>query len=122
MKKPTTIDEYIISFPKDIQIILHQVRSTIKKAAPDAEEVISYNVPAFKLKGMLIWFAAHTNHIGLYPRASAKQAFEKDLSAYKGAKGSVQFPYNKKMPLSLIAKIVKFRVKENEEKAAMKKK
>jgi uncharacterized protein YdhG (YjbR/CyaY superfamily) len=122
MKKPVTIDEYIKNFPKDVQALLQDVRSIIKKAAPDAEEVISYSVPAFKLKGMLVWFAAHTNHIGFYPRASGKEAFEKELSAYKSSKGAVQFPFDKKIPLTLIAKIVKFRVKENEEKAAMKKK
>jgi uncharacterized protein YdhG (YjbR/CyaY superfamily) len=123
MKKPTTIDEYIISFPKDIQEILEEVRATINKAAPGATEMISYSVPAFKFKGtMLVWFAAHTKHIGLYPRGSAIEAFKKELSVYKGAKGSVQFPFDKPVPLKLIAKIVKFRVAENLAKAEMKKK
>jgi uncharacterized protein YdhG (YjbR/CyaY superfamily) len=122
MKKPQTVDEYISSFPADVQILLQSVRTTIKKAAPDAEELVSYSVPAYRLKGMLVWFAGHTNHIGFYPRPSAKEAFNKELAMYKGAKGSVQFPYDKKIPLALIAKIVKFRVNENLEKAAIKKK
>ena len=111
--KPTTIDAYIASFPADIQPILQQVRATIKEAAPMAEEVISYSMPAFKLNGMLVWFGAHTHHIGLYPRVSAIEAFKAQLADYKGAKGSVQFPFNKPMPLELISEIVKFRVAEN---------
>jgi uncharacterized protein YdhG (YjbR/CyaY superfamily) len=122
MKKPITIDEYILSFSKDIQMILEEMRATIKKAAPKAEETISYGIPAFKSKGMLVWFAAHANHIGLYPRGSAIEAFKKELSIYKSAKGSVQFPFDKKLPLGLITKIVKFRVLENEQRAAMKNK
>ena len=122
MKKPITIDEYINSFPKDVQILLQNVRETIGKAAPGAEEMISYNIPAFKWKGMLVWFAAHTKHIGFYPRASIKEVFEKELLPYKTSKGAIQFPFDKKIPLALIAKIVKFRVKENEERAATKKK
>jgi uncharacterized protein YdhG (YjbR/CyaY superfamily) len=111
--KPTSIDAYIASFPADIRQILAQVRATIKDAAPMAEEVISYSMPAFKLNGMLVWFGAHTNHIGLYPRVSAIEAFKVQLADYKGAKGSVQFPFSKPMPLELISEIVKFRVIEN---------
>ncbi len=121
MAKPATIDEYIATFPPDIQPLLEQVRATIKKAAPDAAEMISYNVPAFKLGAMLVWFGGYTNHIGLYPRRSAIEAFLKELAVYKGAKGSVQFPYDKPLPLDLITRIVKFRVNENMERIARKK-
>lgn len=111
--KFVTMDEYIKTFPKDIQKILEQVRQTIKEAAPDAEEAISYQIPTFKLNGNLVHFAAFKNHIGFYPAPSGQKAFEKDLSVYKSGKGSVQFPIDKPMPLSLIKKIVKYRVKEN---------
>ena len=113
MKKPTNIDEYISGFPKETQKILEQLRATIKKTAPNAEEVISYATPAFKLNGMLVWFAAYSNHIGFYPRGSGVEAFKKELSIYKSAKGSVQFPLDKALPWALITKIVKFRVAEN---------
>jgi len=122
MTKHKYIDDYIASFPKGIQIILEQVRTTIRKAAPEAEEVINYGMPAFKLNGMLVWFAAHSNHIGFYPRVSGIETFKKELSIYKGAKGSVQFPLDKPLPLGLITKIVKFRVTENLQKAKTKKK
>jgi uncharacterized protein YdhG (YjbR/CyaY superfamily) len=117
MKKPKDIDEYVSSFPIEIQEVLEQLRATIKKAAPQAEEVISYGMAAFKLNGMLVWFAAHSKHIGFYPRVSAMEAFKKELSLYRRSKGSVQFPLGKPLPLSLIRRIVKFRVKENVEKA-----
>ena len=100
MKKPLNIDEYISGFPKEAQKILEQLRATIKKVAPQAEEVISYAIPAFKLNGMLVWFAAYSKHIGFYPGASGIETFKKELSIYKGAKGSVQFPLDKPMPLS----------------------
>jgi len=115
------IDAYIAGFPRGTQKLLEQLRATIKKAAPLAEEVISYGMPAFKLNGMLVWFAAHTKHIGFYPRISGIAAFKKELSIYKVAKGSVQFPLDKPLPLGLITKIVKFRVKENLERALLKK-
>jgi uncharacterized protein YdhG (YjbR/CyaY superfamily) len=108
-----TIDEYIQTFPKDTQKILEQVRQTIKEAAPDAEEAISYQIPTFKLNGNLVHFAAFKNHIGFYPAPSGQKAFEKELSAYKSGKGSIQFPIHKPMPLALIKKIVKYRVKES---------
>ena len=95
---------------------------TIKKAAPQAEEVISYGMPAFKMYRMLVWFAAHSKHIGFYPGASGIEAFKKELSIYKGAKGSVQFPFDQPLPLGLITKIVKFRVTENLQQAKTKKK
>jgi len=117
MTKPGNIDEYIKGFPKEIQQLLEQVRQTIKKAAPLANEAISYGMPAFKLNGMLLWFAAHSKHIGFYPKASGIEKFKKELSIYKGAKGSVQFPLDKSLPLDLITKIVKFRVAENMSKS-----
>jgi uncharacterized protein YdhG (YjbR/CyaY superfamily) len=113
MKKPENIDEYISRFPKETQKKLEQFRATIRKNAPKATEVISYGIPAFKLNGMLVWFAAFTHHIGFYPRVSGIEAFKKELSVYKGAKGSVQFPLDQPLPIALITKIVKFRVKEN---------
>ena len=110
------IDKYISTFPKEIQIILEQVRATIRKAAPGAEETIKYAIPTFVLNGNLVHFAAFKNHIGFYPVPSGIKAFKEELSNYKQGKGSIQFPLNKPMPLSLITKIVKFRVKENLEK------
>jgi uncharacterized protein YdhG (YjbR/CyaY superfamily) len=121
MIKPKDIDEYIAGYPEDIQDLLHKIRSTINKAAPEAEEVISYGMPAFKLNGLLVWVAAHSKHIGFYPKASGIAAFKNELSIYKGAKGSVQFPYDKPLPLKLITKIVKFRVAENLQKTKTKK-
>ncbi|MFZ1677187.1 MAG: DUF1801 domain-containing protein [Saprospiraceae bacterium] len=121
MAKPADIDEYNASFPQEVQVLLEKMRSTIHKAAPKAEEIISYSMPAFKLNGLLVWYAAHTHHIGFYPRVSAMEAFKKELNPYKSAKGSVQFPFDKPLPVSLIAKMVKFRVKENLEKEALKK-
>ena len=122
MEKPIDIDAYIASFPKDVQKLLQKVRTTIKSAAPQAEEVISYGMPLFRLNTRLVYFAAHKNHIGLYPMATGIAAFKKELSIYKGARGSVQFPFDKPLPLGLIKRIVKFRVAENLQKAEMKKK
>ena len=106
-------DAYLERFPKNVQRLLQKMRLTIKKAAPQAKETISYGIPAFTLNGLLVWFAAHKNHIGFYPRASAIAAFKKELSAYNGAKGSVQFPFDKPLPLALISRIVKYRMKQN---------
>jgi uncharacterized protein YdhG (YjbR/CyaY superfamily) len=114
------VDTYIASFPEDVQTYLEQVRSAIKTSAPKAEEVISYNMPAYKYFGMLVYFAGYKNHIGFYSLPSGHRAFEKELSIYKQGKGSVQFPLDKPMPLSLIKKMVKFRVQENLEKAKAK--
>jgi uncharacterized protein YdhG (YjbR/CyaY superfamily) len=113
MAKPLTVDGYIAGYPEDVQKKLAQMRGTIKRAAPGAEEVISYSMPAYKLNGMLVWFAAHTNHLGLYPRGSGIETFKDELADYKCSKGTIQFPLNKPLPLALITKIVKFRVKEN---------
>jgi uncharacterized protein YdhG (YjbR/CyaY superfamily) len=120
MIKPENIDEYISGFPNETQKALQQLRATIKKAAPQAEEVISYAMPAFKLNGMLVWFGGFSTHIGFYPGASGIAAFKKELSVYKGAKGSVQFPLANPLPLGLITKIVKFRVAENLQRAKAK--
>ena len=116
----TSIDEYIATFPKDIQEILEKLRVTIRKAAPNAEETINYQLPTFTLKGNLVHFAAFKKHIGFYPTPSGIENFKKELSVYQGAKGSVQFPLDKPMPYGLIGKIVKFRVKENLERAEAK--
>ncbi len=115
-----SIDEYIATFPEPIQALLQAVRATVKAAAPDAEEIISYQMPAFALKGNLVYFSAGKNHIGFYPTPSAIKAFEDELSVYKGAKGSVQFQYNEPLPLELIGRMVQFRVAENLKKAEKK--
>lgn len=113
-KRPTTIDEYIQLFPKDVAARLQTIRKIVKKVAPDAQEVISYAMPAFKLNGLLLYFAAHTNHIGLYPYPSTMKKFQKELKQYKTAKSSIQFLNDKPLPLKLIEEIVKFRVKEKQ--------
>ena len=115
------IDKYITGFPRNIQKLLMQLRAIIRKAAPNAEEVISYGMPAFKQNGNLVYFAAWKNHIGFYAMPSGNIAFKKELSAYEGAKGSVKFPIDKPLPLTLITKIVRFRVKENLERTKAKK-
>lgn len=120
LKAPGNIDDYIESFPPHIREILTELRFTIRKAAPDAEEKISYQMPTFFLKGNLVHFAAYTNHIGFYPAPSAIELFKNELSAYKNAKGSVQFPIDKALPLDLITRIVTFRVNENIKKAELK--
>lgn len=115
-----SIDEYIATFPKDIQKILQELRATIKAAAPDSEEKISYQMPTFFMNGNLVHFAAFKKHIGFYPTPSGIEAFQKELSVYEGAKGSVQFPIDEPMPLKLISRIVKFRAAENIKKAKIK--
>ena len=114
------IDSYIKLQTKEVQVILEKVREAIHKAAPEAEETINYGIPTFTLNGNLVHFAAYKSHIGFYPTPSAIEAFKKELSVYEGAKGSVQFPLDKAMPLTLISKIVKYRVKENLAKVAAK--
>src|SRR5438477_8012896 len=115
-----SIDEYIATFPPDIQALLEAVRATIKASAPGAEERISYQMPAFALNGNLVYFGALKNHIGFYPTSSAIEAFEDELSMYEHTKGSVKFPVSQPLPLELISKIVRFRVSENLNKAAAK--
>lgn len=114
---PTTIDEYIATFPRDVQQVLKKIRTAIKETAPDAQEAIRYRIPTFVLNGNLVHFAAFKNHIGFYPTPSAIARFKNELSSYKGAKGSVQFPLNEPMPMPLIKKIVRFRVGEARAKA-----
>ena len=121
--KPNNIDEYIAAFPKDVQKMLAQIRATIKKVAPKAEETISYGMPSFNFNGMhLVYFAAYKKHIGFYPVPEGNKELDKEFAAYNtSGKGTIQFPLDKPMPLNLITKIVKFRIKENAEKAAKKK-
>jgi uncharacterized protein YdhG (YjbR/CyaY superfamily) len=110
---PTTIDEYIAQFPEDVQQILLKIRAVIKEAAPGAVEKISYQLPTFYLNGNLVHFGVHKHHIGFYPTPPGIAAFQEELSVYKGAKGSVQFPLDEPMPYELISQIVRFRVAEN---------
>ncbi len=107
------IDEYVASFPTNVQVMLQELRQTIRKAAPGAMETISYQIPTFRLNGYLVFFAAFKNHIGFYPMPAAIRAFKKELSRYGTAKGTVRFPLGEPLPLSLISKIVRFRAKEN---------
>jgi len=107
------ISRYICQFPAETQAKLVQLRATILKAASGAEEVISYNMPAYRLNGMLVYFAAHSNHIGFYPTPSAIEKFSEELKEFKTSKGAIQFPLDKPLPTKLIEKIVQFRVKEN---------
>lgn len=120
-KEPRDIDEYIAGFPEEIQERLKQVRATIRKAAPEAEEAIKYRMPTFVLNGNLVHFAAFKNHIGFYPAPQGIEEFKEELSAYKGAKGSVQFQYSEPIPFDLISRIVQLRVGQNRAKAAAKK-
>lgn len=113
--KAKNIDEYIAQFPKEIKGRLEQMRETIRKAAPEAEEAISYAMPTFKLNGNLVHFAGYKNHIGFYPTPDGIDAFKKEISKYEWAKGSVQFPHDQPLPLSLVTKIVKFRVAQNKD-------
>jgi uncharacterized protein YdhG (YjbR/CyaY superfamily) len=108
-----TIDEYIKSYPENVRIILEKLRQTIHKAAPGAEEVISYRIPAFKLNGILVYFAAYKDHIGFYPTSSGINAFKSEITQYPVSKGTVQFPLDKPIPYGLVKKIVAYRVKEN---------
>ncbi len=107
------MDEYIATFPAEIQEKLQEMRAAIRAAAPDAEEKISYQMPTFALKGNLVHFAAFKHHIGFYPAPRGIEAFKDELARYKGAKGSVQFPLDEPLPLDLVGRIVKFRVAEN---------
>ena len=115
-----SVDEYIATFPKETQKILMEIRNTIKAAAPNAEEKISYQMPTFYLNGNLIHFAAFKNHIGIYPTPSGTEAFKEEISKYQGAKGSIRLPIDEPMPLKLISRIIKFRVAENSQKAKLK--
>jgi len=116
-----SVDEYLSFFPAITQKVLEEMRRIIKKAAPGAEEVISYNIPAYKLNGILVYFAGYEKHIGFYPTPSALEAFKKEISVYKSSKGAVQFPIDQPLPSALITKIVKFRVAQTQQKQKAKK-
>jgi len=120
--KITSIDEYIATFPEDIQQVLTNIRATVREAAPEAEETISYQVPTFKQHGILVHFAAWKNHIGFYPSPSGIEQFEQELAQYPQSKGAVQFPYDRPIPYDLIRRIVTYRLEQNLEKQAAKKK
>lgn len=121
-RKFKTVEEYFSVLPARVRLPMKDMRVAIKKAAPQAEELISYNMPAFKFHGMLVYYAAHTAHIGFYPVSSAIRAFEKELANYEQSKGTIRFPLDKPIPATLITRIVKFRMKENAEKAMAKEK
>jgi uncharacterized protein YdhG (YjbR/CyaY superfamily) len=110
---PENFEQYILNYPAEVRDRLLKIRSLVKKLAPDATEKISYGMPAFTLNGMLLYFAAHTKHIGFYPFTTAIEAFREELSEYKTAKGSIQFPNGQPLPLKLISQIIEFRVNEN---------
>jgi uncharacterized protein YdhG (YjbR/CyaY superfamily) len=117
-----TVDQYISVFPEHVQAMLQQMREIVQKVAPQAEEIISYNMPAFRLNGMLVYYAGYKAHIGFYPMAAAIVAFKKELAGYVTSKGAIQFPLEKKLPVTLIKNIVQFRILENKEKEKLKKK
>jgi uncharacterized protein YdhG (YjbR/CyaY superfamily) len=119
---PTTIDDYIAAFPPDVQAILEKIRSTVREAAPQAEEKISYKMPAFFLDGVLMFFAAFKKHIGMYPPVRGDEKLNKELARYRGEKGNLKFPLDEPMPYELIAKVVKFRVKEHRDRMRLKRK
>jgi uncharacterized protein YdhG (YjbR/CyaY superfamily) len=114
---PNSIDAYIAGFPKDVQVILEKIRGIVREAAPEAQEAIKYQIPTFVLNGNLVHFAAFPKHVGFYPTPSGIERFKDALSAYHNAKGSVQFPLDSPIPYTLIKKIVKFRVNENNTKS-----
>ena len=116
-KTPKDIDEYIAGFPKDVQKILNKIRLTIKKAAPKAEEAISYQIPTFRLRGNLVHFAAYKNHIGLYPAPRAVEKFKKELERYGSSKATIKFSLDEPIPYDLITRIVEFRVEQSPAKA-----
>ncbi len=117
IEKKESIDDYISDFPENIQVILKELREVIKKAAPEATEKISYQMPTYYLEGNLVHFAAYKNHIGFYPTQSAMIVFQEELRKYKSAKGSIQFPISERLPFDLIRIMVLFRVDENKKKA-----
>lgn len=119
-KKFSTIDEYHSNFPPDIQVVLNQIRAVIRKAAPQAKEEISYNMPAFRQEKVLVYYAANKEHLGFYPTPGPLLLFAAELAKFKSSKGAVQFPYDQKLPVSLIEKMVKYRVKEESERSKKK--
>jgi len=121
-KQPTTIDEYIESFPAETQAVLREIRRIIRSAAPDATERISYGIPTFDSNGPLLYFAGFRNHVSVYPAPRGSAEFSEELAAYKGGKGTAQFPLGKPIPADLIRRIVEFRLRSNEEAAAVRSK
>ena len=121
-EKPKSIDEYISGFPEETRFLLEKMREAIKSVAPEAKEVISYQMPAFKLNKVLVYFAAHKNHIGFYPTSSPIVVFKKELLPYKQSKGAIQFPFDRPIPFDIVKKIVEFRVEEERQEAESKKK
>ena len=119
---PTNIDDYIDAFPPKVQVILERIRRTVRKAAPEAEEIISYRMPAFRQNGILVYFAAFRKHIGLFPPVSGDKTIEKAISVYAGPKGNLQFPLDQPIPYELIGRIVELRMKQSLAKAKGKKK
>jgi uncharacterized protein YdhG (YjbR/CyaY superfamily) len=119
--KPANIDNYIAAFPRDVQALLKKVRRAIRAAAPKATEVISYRIPAFRQNGMLVYFAGFKKHIGLYPPVRGDAAIQKAVAKYAGPEGNLKFPYDEPLPLTLIARIVRLKVKQDQAKAASKK-
>jgi uncharacterized protein YdhG (YjbR/CyaY superfamily) len=117
---PRSIDEYIAGFAPEVQTVLEQIRRTISAAAPDAQEAISYQIPAFRLNGMLVYFAAFKHHIGLYPPVRGDARLEQAVSRFAGEKGNLKFPLDQPIPYALIERIVKLKVKQNMAKAAPK--
>jgi len=118
MRRASNIDEYIAACSRDVQPILERIRATIHRAAPEAEETISYRMPAFTLNGFLVYFAAFKQHIGLYPPVKGDARLEKAVAPYAGPKGNLKFPLSEPVPYGLIERIAKLRVKQNREKAA----
>ena len=118
----TSIDQYIEGYSPEVQVLLEQMRTTIQKAAPKATEAIKYGLPTFVHEGNLVHFGGFKNHIGFYPAPSGIKMFERELSKYERSKGAIRFPIGERLPLSLVTKIVKYRIKQNEEKAKLKKK
>jgi uncharacterized protein YdhG (YjbR/CyaY superfamily) len=116
-----SIDAYIASFPPEVQVTLQKIRTTIAKAAPGATEKISYRMPTFYLYGNLVHFAAFKNHYGLFPTSSGIEHFKKELAGYSSSRGGVQFPFDRPVPYALITRIVKFRVRQNIERAGARK-
>ncbi len=119
-KGVNTIEQYMNAQPEHVRILLEKLRQVILKAAPEAEEIISYQMPAYKYYGVLVYFAAHKNHIGFYPTGSGIKEFKNELTKFEGSKGTIRFPFDKPMPVGLITKIVKYRVTENMQKANLK--
>ena len=118
MKEVQSVDEYVSTFPPEVQKVLQKLRQTVKKSAPDAEELISYKIIGYRLNGRLVWFAAFKDHIGFYPTLSPFEKFKKEIAPYKSGKGTIRFAMSKSIPYDLVGKITRFRVNENLKKKA----